>query len=62
MRNDYGFSNPNWNAAKEEARSILIDVARQKARIAYSELAGQIRQSILMRMILECGTFLERSV
>jgi len=43
MLNDYDFSGPDWDAAKEEAKSILIDVARRKGRIAYSELAGQIK-------------------
>jgi len=43
MLNDYGFSGPDWDAAKGEAKSILIDVARRKGRIAYSELAAQIR-------------------
>ena len=43
MLNDYGFSGPDWDAAKDEAKAILIDVARRKGRIAYSELAGQIQ-------------------
>jgi len=42
MLNDYGFSGPDWDAAKEEAKAVLIEVARRKGRIAYSELAGQI--------------------
>ena len=43
MLNDYGFSGPEWEAAKKEARAILIEVARRKGRIAYSELAKEIR-------------------
>jgi len=43
MLNDYGFSGPDWDAAKDEAKAILIDVARRKGRIAYSELASQIQ-------------------
>lgn len=42
MLNDYGFSGPDWNAAKGEAKAVLIEVAGRKGRIAYSELAGQI--------------------
>jgi hypothetical protein len=43
MLNNYGFSGPDWDAAKKEATAILIDVARRKGRIAYSELARQIQ-------------------
>ncbi len=43
MLNDYGFSGLDWDAAKDEAKAILIDVARRKGRIAYSELASQIQ-------------------
>lgn len=42
MLNEYGFSGQDWDDAKEEARAILVDVARRKGRIAYSELAAQI--------------------
>lgn len=42
MRNEYGFSGADWDAAKDEAKDVLIDVARRKGRIAYSELAAQI--------------------
>jgi len=43
MLNDYGFTGSAWEAAKKEATEILIEVARRKGRIAYSELASQIR-------------------
>ncbi len=43
MLNEYGFSGSDWDAAKEEAKAILIGVARRKGRIAYSELAAQIQ-------------------
>ena len=43
MLNDYGFSGLDWDVAKDEAKAILIDVARRKGRIAYSELASQIQ-------------------
>ena len=42
MLNKYGFASPAWDAAKNEAKSILIEVARRKGRIAYSELVAQI--------------------
>lgn len=42
MLNDYGFEGAQWDAAKKEATDILIDVAKRKGRIAYSELVGQI--------------------
>ena len=43
MLNEYGYSGSDWEAAKDEAKSILIEVARRKGRIAYSELAVQIQ-------------------
>ena len=43
MLNDYGFSGSDWDAAKEEAKSYLISKARSKSRVAYSELAEQIK-------------------
>ena len=48
MLNDYGFSGLDWDAAKDEARAILIGVARRKGRIAYSELASQIQAIDIM--------------
>ncbi len=42
MTNKYGFTESDWVAARTEALSILIDVARCKGRIAYSELVAQI--------------------
>lgn len=42
MLNDYGFEAAQWDAAKEQAKSALIDVATRKGRIAYSELVGNI--------------------
>jgi hypothetical protein len=43
MLNNYGFSGADWDAAKNEAKAALIDVARRRGRIAYSELASQIQ-------------------
>jgi hypothetical protein len=42
MLNKYGYAGPDWDAAKGEAKSVLIDVARRKGRIAYSELVEKI--------------------
>lgn len=42
MLNNYGFECAQWEAAKQQAREILIAVAMRKGRIAYSELVGQI--------------------
>jgi len=42
MLNDYGFEGSQWDAAKEQAKKILIEVATRKGRIAYSELVGKI--------------------
>jgi hypothetical protein len=42
MLNDYGFAGTDWETAKQEAKKVLIDIARRKGRIAYSELASQI--------------------
>jgi len=40
MLNQYGFSGPDLDATKAEAKSILIEVAHRKGRIAYSQLAA----------------------
>ncbi len=42
MLNKYGYAGPDWDAAKDEAKSVLIDIARRKGRIAYSELVEKI--------------------
>ena len=42
MLNRYGYAGPDWEKAKTQATEILINVARRKGRIAYSELAAQI--------------------
>ena len=38
----YGFALTDWNAAKEEARAILIERAGRKNTIPYSELVQHI--------------------
>lgn len=42
MLNKYGYAEPDWEKAKAQATQVLINVARRKGRIAYSELAAQI--------------------
>ncbi len=42
MLNNYGYSISEWDIAKEEAKTYLIEKARNKSRVAYSELAGNI--------------------
>jgi len=43
MLNEYGFSETKWRAARHEARRIMIDRARLRGQIAYSELVAQIQ-------------------
>jgi len=38
----HGFSDAAWEAAKDEARSILYDTAKSNGLISYSELVAQI--------------------
>ncbi|NMM15464.1 MAG: hypothetical protein HHJ17_18250 [Rhodoferax sp.] len=42
MLNDYGFEGPVWEAAKKQATDVLVEVARRRGRMAYSELVAQI--------------------
>jgi hypothetical protein len=39
----HGFSERNWQAAKAEAREIMIKRARLRGMIAYSDLVREIR-------------------
>lgn len=39
---DHGFSKADWEAAKNEARDILIERAKVRGMIAYSDLAKQV--------------------
>lgn len=39
---NHGFAQSDWDAAKDEARKILIEHAKLKRTIAYSELAKRI--------------------
>jgi hypothetical protein len=38
----YGFDEDKWMLAKEYAKTLLVDIARQKATIAYSILVAKI--------------------
>lgn len=40
--NTYGFPNPQWEKAKEEAKAILRACARKEMTIWYSDLTSQI--------------------
>ena len=42
MDTRYGFSSTNWNMAKEEMRQILINRAKVRGMIPYSELTKKI--------------------
>ncbi|WP_157381289.1 hypothetical protein [Tepidiphilus margaritifer] len=42
MLNEYGFEGAQWDAAKQQAKDILVQVAKRKGRMAYSELVAQI--------------------
>lgn len=42
MLNDHGFEGAQWDAAKHEAKNILVVIAKRKGRIAYSELVAQV--------------------
>jgi hypothetical protein len=40
---DHGFSQTDWDAAKEEARAIMIRCAKARNTISYSELVSKIQ-------------------
>ena len=40
--NKYGYDESAWTKAKEEARLVLISVAKQRGRIPYSDLTAHI--------------------
>lgn len=40
---DHGFPQSDWDAAKDEARAMMISIARRKRTISYSELVAEIR-------------------
>ncbi len=42
MNNPFGYPPDQWSAAKDQARKVLIGVAKQQSTIAYSELVPHI--------------------
>ena len=44
---DHGFSDQAWSAAKKEARHVMVDVARRRSVISYSDLVREIRSCVL---------------
>lgn len=38
----YGYTDAQWDAAKEEMRAVLIARAREEGTIPYSELTGKV--------------------
>ena len=42
MTQTYGFNSEVWGRAREEARQILIQCAREGGKITYSELAAEL--------------------
>lgn len=42
MLNQYGFEGAQWDFAKQQAKDILVSVARRRGRIPYSELVAQV--------------------
>jgi len=43
MSTKYGYPLDKWNKAKEEMRQILVEIARVRGRIPYSELVSKIQ-------------------
>ena len=44
---NHGFHESVWNAAKEEARKVLIAVAKRRRVISYSDLVSQVQSCSL---------------
>lgn len=40
----FGFSDEEWSAAKREATSIMVDRARRRGLVAYSQLAEVLKE------------------
>ena len=43
MANKYGYSLTDWNEAKKEMRKILVERAKVRGMIPYSDLVGKVR-------------------
>lgn len=43
MANRYGYSHDVWNQAKDEMRQVLIERAKVRGMIPYSELTSQVQ-------------------
>ena len=43
MTQRHGFDSEEWGRAREEARQILVQRAREGRTIAYSELVGEVK-------------------
>jgi hypothetical protein len=56
--NGYGFEDAAWEEAKEEARQILITIAKRRDKIAYSELMPQVTKIALPYDDLRVAHFL----
>ena len=46
MIKKFGFTNQEWSAAKQEARQVLIERAKVRGMMPYSELVRHIRSII----------------
>jgi len=54
----YGFEDEAWERAKDEAREVLIDVARRESTITYSDLTARIHAITLDPHDFAMRTFL----
>jgi hypothetical protein len=47
MHKKYGYTIKEWNAAKKEMHAILVEIAKMKNTIPYSELVQKIKTIVL---------------
>jgi hypothetical protein len=57
---DHGFAQSDWDAAKDETRHMMIECARSRRMIPYSDPFGGLPASVFRRTTRGCRTFLER--
>ncbi len=43
MNTKFGYAEDKWNAAKEEIRAVLVETARQRGMITYSDLVDKVK-------------------